>query len=200
MSATDTSFTIGKAAHIKAAAAGGPRYDPTQTSAERRSIHNGIWLCASCGDIIDRDEAEYPVETLHQLKTAAEQLARNRVGRRPQSGPPVPKTHTDIRQAIELFCLSEAARCARLDARFNVSVGWANDAPVYELHAKEPVPATFAIGTKDAERFSSEFKRFHEYGGTLEFENIDFSMKGSPLFPGGDVACTRLQLRACARC
>ncbi len=150
------SATIGKAAHITAAAAGGPRYDPTQTSAERRSIHNGIWVCASCGDIIDRDEAEYPVEMLHQLKTAAEQLARDRVGRQRQSGPPVPKTHADIRQAIELFCLSEAARYARLDPRFNVSVGWANDAPVYELHAKEPVPATFAIGTKDAERFSGE--------------------------------------------
>jgi ribosomal protein L37AE/L43A len=113
---TDASFTIGKAAHITAAAAGGPRYDPTQTSAERRSIHNGIWVCASCGDIIDRDEAEYPVEMLHQLKTAAEQLARDRVGRQRQSGPPVPKTHADIRQAIELFCLSEAARYARLAA------------------------------------------------------------------------------------
>ncbi|AXV82856.1 hypothetical protein CJO92_15680 [Ralstonia solanacearum] len=65
---------------------------------------------------------------------------------------------------------------------------------MYELHAKEPVPATLTIGTKDAERFSHEFRRFHDYGGTLEFENIDFSMKGSPLFPGADVACKRLQL------
>ncbi|WP_197388094.1 hypothetical protein [Ralstonia pseudosolanacearum] len=65
---------------------------------------------------------------------------------------------------------------------------------MYELRAKEPVPATFAIGVKDAERFSHEFRSFQDYGGTLEFENIDFSMKGSPLFPGREVACTRLQL------
>lgn len=190
---TDTSFTIGKAAHIKGAAVGGPRYDSTQTSAERSSIHNGLWACANCSDIIDRDEATYPVERLHQLKTAAEQAARERVGRRPQPGPPVPKTHAEIQEAIELFCLSEAARCARLDPRFNVSVGWANNAAVYELHAKEPVPATFTIGTRDVERFSREFSRFHDYGGTLEFENIDFSMQGSPLFPGADIACRRLQ-------
>lgn len=190
----DSSFTIGKAAHIKAAAVGGPRYDPTQTPVERSSIHNGLWVCASCGDIIDRDEVAYPVELLHQLKTTAERLARERVGQRPPSFHPMPRTHGDVRRAIELFCLSEEARCAQLDPRFNVSVGWANNAAVYELHAKEPVPTTFAIGTKDVERFLREFKRFHEYGGTLELENIDFSMKGSPLFPSADVACQRLQM------
>lgn len=190
---TDSSCNIGKAAHIKAAAAGGPRYDATQTPEERRSIQNGLWVCANCGDIIDRDEHAYRPDHLHELKTAAEQRARERLGKPPRPFSPVPRTHTDVRRAVELFCLSEEARCAHLDPRFNVSVGWANDALVYELHAREPVPTTFTIGTKDAERFSREFKRFHEYGGTVEFENIDFSMKGSPLFPSTDEACRRIQ-------
>lgn len=189
----DSSFNIGKAAHIKAAAAGGPRYDATQTPEERRSIQNGMWVCANCGDIIDRDENTYPSDHLHELKKVAEQRARERLGKPPQPFNPVPKSHADVLRGVKLFCLSEEARCAQLDPRFNVSVGFANNALVYELYAREPVPTTFTIGAKDVKRFSRDFKRFHEYGGAVEFENIDFSMKGSPLFPDAAVACRRIE-------
>src|SRR6266852_569067 len=36
---------IGMAAHITAAAVGGPRYDPNLTPAERKGPSNGIWMC-----------------------------------------------------------------------------------------------------------------------------------------------------------
>ncbi|MBM7093290.1 hypothetical protein JTP67_33260, partial [Streptomyces sp. S12] len=39
------SINIGVAAHITAASAGGPRYDPALTSEQRKHISNGIWLC-----------------------------------------------------------------------------------------------------------------------------------------------------------
>ena len=63
---------IGVAAHICAAAPGGPRYDATMTSEERKSPQNGIWLCQSCSKLIDSDTTRYSKETLVTWKTIAE--------------------------------------------------------------------------------------------------------------------------------
>ena len=63
--------SIGVAAHICAAAKGGPRYDATMTSQERKSFENGIWLCQSCSKLIDTDVVRYttsPVQTLEHDK------------------------------------------------------------------------------------------------------------------------------------
>jgi hypothetical protein len=60
------SLSTGHAAHIHAAAPNGPRYDPHQTSAERRSIGNGLWLCRVCGDIVDKDTAPHSPDLLRQ--------------------------------------------------------------------------------------------------------------------------------------
>lgn len=49
------SIKTGRACHIHAAAPGGPRYLETQTSDERSSIENALWLCAVCSDKIDKD-------------------------------------------------------------------------------------------------------------------------------------------------
>ena len=66
------STNVGVAAHIKAAAPKGKRYDPTMTSAERSDISNGIWLCQSCSKLIDTDENKYTVELLKSWKEIAE--------------------------------------------------------------------------------------------------------------------------------
>ena len=66
---------IGVAAHICAAAPGGPRYDSSMSSAERSSAENGIWLCQSCSTLIDKDEGKYSKKTLHEWKKQAEQAA-----------------------------------------------------------------------------------------------------------------------------
>lgn len=63
---------IGEAAHICAASVGGPRYDAKMSRDDRRSIENGIWLCSSCSDLIDKDADSYPVELLKQWKAKAE--------------------------------------------------------------------------------------------------------------------------------
>lgn len=75
----DKSTRIGKAAHITAAASGGPRYDITYSASMRSSIDNGIWLCSNCADLIDKDEAGYPASLLRVWKSAAEHAASIRI-------------------------------------------------------------------------------------------------------------------------
>lgn len=70
---------IGVAAHIKAAAPGGPRYDSNMTSQERSDITNGIWLCQSCSKLIDADPARYPVECLIEWKDLAEKTSQKAI-------------------------------------------------------------------------------------------------------------------------
>ena len=68
----DKTINIGVASHICAAAPGGPRYDSTMTSVERRSSQNGIWLCQSCAKLIDSDSIKYSKELLYMWKKLAE--------------------------------------------------------------------------------------------------------------------------------
>lgn len=67
--------SIGVAAHIAAAAKGGPRYDECMTPVERSSLSNGIWLCQSCAKLIDTDESRYTIDFLNKWKSIAEELA-----------------------------------------------------------------------------------------------------------------------------
>ena len=62
------STNIGIAAHITAAAAGGPRFNEKLTLEERKDISNGIWLCIPCSNIIDKDPDRFPVELLKKWK------------------------------------------------------------------------------------------------------------------------------------
>ena len=67
------------AAHITAAAPGGPRYNPALSSAERRNIDNGIWCCNNCGHLVDADDSAYEVDLLRSWKHEAEQRARRAI-------------------------------------------------------------------------------------------------------------------------
>ena len=73
--AQDGTFTIGVAAHICAAASGGPRYDAAQTSEQRRSKDNGLWLCQNCGKLIDADPNKFTVELLQKWRRDAQTRA-----------------------------------------------------------------------------------------------------------------------------
>src|SRR5438876_103016 len=68
----DGTVTVGEAAHITAAAVGGPRYDATLTPEERRDDRNGIWMCAVHAKHVDSDEKHFTVDLLRDWKKAAE--------------------------------------------------------------------------------------------------------------------------------
>jgi len=191
---TDKRFSLGKAAHIKAAAPGGPRYDENQTPDERSAIENGIWACATCADLIDRDPDSYEPTELLRIKADAEWQASTRAGRPPGSHLPALQTPSAIQRAIALFCSQEAARQERLDPRFNVAVSMGATGPVYELRPKEPVDARLVIRAGGRRREFDALREFMDYGGNLVLEGLEVRMEGSPLFPSGDVATTRLQV------
>jgi hypothetical protein len=68
-------LNIGVAAHITAAAPGGPRFDATLTTDQRVSIENALWLCQTCGALVDRDTARFSIGVLRGWKGIAEDAA-----------------------------------------------------------------------------------------------------------------------------
>jgi hypothetical protein len=60
---------IGKVAHITAAAKKGPRYDSSLSREQRCSIENGIFLCSTCADMVDKNSgADFPATMLREWK------------------------------------------------------------------------------------------------------------------------------------
>src|SRR5208337_3409097 len=74
-SASSLSIKTGKGAHICAASPLGPRYDMSQTPAQRANIDNRIWLCGACADLIDKNAgAGYPADHIRKWKKTHEAL------------------------------------------------------------------------------------------------------------------------------
>ncbi|MGD0036395.1 MAG: hypothetical protein ABSC53_03780 [Bacteroidota bacterium] len=83
---TSKAIYIGVAAHITAAAEGGPRYDPNLTPDQRASIENGIFLCSSCSVMIDKNGGiDFPTNLLHQWKRNHEQWVREHLNKSVES-------------------------------------------------------------------------------------------------------------------
>ena len=70
------STSTGVAAHIYGASPGGPRYDPNQTQADRKSLANAIWLCSECSVLIDKDPDSYPSHVLTSWKSSHEAFVK----------------------------------------------------------------------------------------------------------------------------
>jgi hypothetical protein len=84
---------VGLVVAVHATFPGGPRYDEAQTDDERQSIHNGVWLCAPCSELVQRDESRFPAPLLRAWRADSELAAFERVGssaasaRAPTDGP-----------------------------------------------------------------------------------------------------------------
>jgi hypothetical protein len=69
----------GEAAHICAAAPGGPRYDAAMSKEDRRSAKNWIWMCKLHGTSVDSHDPKFTVELLRKWKAQAEHDSHRRV-------------------------------------------------------------------------------------------------------------------------
>ncbi len=78
---------FGKAAHICAAAKGGPRYVAEMTSDERKTASNGIFLCSNCAEMIDKNNGiDFPVELLRRWKEDHEKWVAANLNKRRGGG------------------------------------------------------------------------------------------------------------------
>lgn len=82
---------VGVAAHISAASPDGPRFDPSLSTAERRSLDNAVWLCQRCAKAVDDDPVTYTETALRTWQSDAAARARAAIERGPRSeaAPPV---------------------------------------------------------------------------------------------------------------
>jgi len=76
---SNKSINMGKAAHITAASLNGPRYDDSLTPEQRKSIDNGIWMCAYHADLVDKDDAKYSTVEVQKWKKQAEIRAKKEI-------------------------------------------------------------------------------------------------------------------------
>jgi len=104
--ADSRAVNLGVAAHITAAAPGGPRYDPSMTPEERRGVYNAIWLCQTCAKLVDNDPDRFTVAVLRDWKLQAQAEAMANVGK--------PRSADTSRDAATI------ARASLMDHRFQM--------------------------------------------------------------------------------
>lgn len=196
----DGPMSIGIAAHITAAAPGGPRYDGTITKEQRRAVSNGVWLCQNHARQIDVDPVPFPVELLKKWKAQAEQRSNTMVGQksiteaelkdeiRKESGlslerfirrdlNPVQTPIADIMRGYEQSLSS-------LDPRFNVKVMANGNVTFHEITAAS-ADAKFDLvfnNVREIEGFVESANAFFEEGREFTIHSPNFSFKGSQLF------------------
>lgn len=181
---------IGIAAHICAAAAGGPRYADDMTSAERKSFNNGIWLCTICAKKIDSDVDRYPEALLQRWKMQAEATAEQELGK------PLPNAKDAITtlsgamtglptefvpSAISNVHQSSALTLEALDPRFHVETEYKGRATTFHLHAKEDIPVTMTISSTHVDEFRAKYDNLVRHGDDLSIDANSLSFVGSRL-------------------
>lgn len=104
------SLNLGVASHITAASPGGPRYNPALTPEERKHANNAIWLCQTCGKLVDNDKLRYTEEELRRWKQKAESEALLRIGKTASTADPMQSDWSEE----ELILLSACAQDGEL--------------------------------------------------------------------------------------
>lgn len=73
---TGSDTYVAEAAHIRGEKPDAPRYDASMTDKERDGIDNLLYLCTDDHTIIDKVEADWPVDRLDKLKADHERKVR----------------------------------------------------------------------------------------------------------------------------
>lgn len=183
-------LNVGDAAHITAAAEGGPRYDPTISPDQRSAFENGIWLCTKCARIVDSSISNHSVDLLRQWKSQAEENAANEVGR------PLPRAEAASEAVaaivaraptISTSLIDNAHAAARaglekLDNRFSISSTHDRGITTIGVQANEPVPLKMTIACTPENSAASMMEALFATGDTAVIPLESVQITGSPLF------------------
>lgn len=192
-SGSNSVTNIGVAAHICAASPGGPRYDDTMTSEQRKSFSNGIWLCNNCSTKIDRDVNLYPSSLLKDWKDRAEKKSISELGRMLPSDDyatdlMVQALSGNIKKLLPnaINNIHKAGEIAleNLDDRFEVKSNFVNGFAQYYISPKKEktVPIKFKIDKEKSKIFEEKMKKLISGGDDLLIETSGISVSGSKLF------------------
>lgn len=138
----ESEVNVGTAAHICAAAPGGPRYDEKMSQEERSSAKNGIWMFRDHGKAIDSNDPEFTVERLREWKRQAEIDSWRRVLRNETAREPT------VAAAMQLATRIRAAAQSDLEV-FKRTVKWPSTSVALLLDVngfEEPVATTTLAG------------------------------------------------------
>lgn len=207
--------SVGKAAHIAAAAPGGPRYDDTMTSKQRSCISNGIWLCSICADDVDRDAIRYPASLLHVWKDQAENAARAELGKSLPSERELAVFKTKVlgenvtgRSIGELIAGVQqigTREIERMDPRFTARISTGPIGVSITLNPVETVSCQLCIPKNAVAEFSEKLSILQKHGERLEMDAQGIRIEGTPVFnqlvtdPGTIILDTHLRRKAVHR-
>jgi hypothetical protein len=182
--------SIGKAAHITAAAPGGPRYDAAMTQEQRKSIDNALWLCSNCATNIDADAASYPTELLQQWKGQAEKSADEEKGRtQPRKEDATAEVLAALTGAMPKFTLTAISNAHRavgqvlhaLDPRFAVETSYRENTAHYTINARERVDFTMTVPAPLIQEWRSGMRDLLDHGREAILPADGVEMTGSSL-------------------
>lgn len=183
------SDSIGRAAHICAASAGGPRYDASITSEYISSFDNGIWLCANHASEIDSNNSIYSIEFLKDWKKQAEELAESEKGNNLPSKTDAVETlmvaigHSKktIPSMIENVHRASSESLEQLDPRFGVKSSYINQQSVFEIYPKENVSFTINMRPRNSDEFAQSYFKWINHGDDLDVDTSEIDVEGSQL-------------------
>jgi len=181
---------FGRAAHITAASPGGPRYDPTASSAERRSINNAIWLCANHADEIDDNSSRYDAELLRDWKKQAEAAADAEKGR------PLPH-HDDGTKLLVSALTGQSTNLAasaisnvhqatgvvleQIDPRIQVETAYRNGTTYFTLHPQETIFCKLQVPKALTEAWIGAYPDLVDHAREVKLPATGVQVLGSPL-------------------
>ena len=180
---------IGEAAHICAASPGGARYDDTMNESQRHNIENGIWLCANCHKMVDRDPLKYGVDTLKNWKQQSEEITSNEIGLRLPSKSDATeqlaalftaRTKEFIPEGISNIHTASVSALKLIDPRFNIISEYKSGVTTLILEAMEPVPLDFSF-RKNCSDGKELYKKLLEHAEGFTVDTNDVEVIGSPL-------------------
>jgi len=168
-------INIGVAAHITAASPGGPRYNPSQTSEERKSTENGIWLCQNCAKLVDNDPDRYTVEILNYWKAWSEKAALLEIEGQAYSAPDLPDSSAEIEISYRRIHI----KSERHDYLLEITIGNRGIEPISSFHVDLEFPSRVIENVDENPLYIENRSNFE-----TSFFRISHRSDGKVLFPG----------------